>query len=108
MKRRLVIIAVCLLLGAVVNVAVAWGCAILINPFGVEREMRWGYWRADEDPTSRWRAHRWTRTGSVHFQQQMGHRRSVSKPDDPNEIVPTWLNIAGPTPEHKASGQPYE
>ena len=27
MKRRLLIIAVCLLLGAVVNVAVAWGCA---------------------------------------------------------------------------------
>ncbi len=28
MKRRLLIIAICLLLGAVVNVAVAWGCAI--------------------------------------------------------------------------------
>ncbi len=28
MKRRLLIIAVCLLLGAVVNVAVAWGLAI--------------------------------------------------------------------------------
>ncbi len=27
MKRRLLIIAICLLLGAVVNVAVAWGCA---------------------------------------------------------------------------------
>ena len=29
MKRRLLFIAVCLLLGAVVNVAVAWGCALL-------------------------------------------------------------------------------
>ena len=28
MKRRLLIIVVCLLLGAVVNVAVAWGCAL--------------------------------------------------------------------------------
>ena len=28
MKRRLLIIAICLLLGAVVNVAVAWGCAV--------------------------------------------------------------------------------
>ncbi len=27
MKRRLLIIAICLLLGAVVNVAVVWGCA---------------------------------------------------------------------------------
>ena len=31
MKRRLLIIAVFLLLGAVVNVAVAWGCAVLID-----------------------------------------------------------------------------
>ncbi len=29
MKRRLLIIAICLLVGAVVNVAVAWGCGIL-------------------------------------------------------------------------------
>ncbi len=29
MKRRLLIIAICVLLGAVVNVAVAWGCALL-------------------------------------------------------------------------------
>jgi len=28
MKRRLLIIAIFLLLGAVVNVAVAWGCAV--------------------------------------------------------------------------------
>ncbi len=32
MKRRLLIIVVCLLLGAVVNVAVAWGCAVLSPP----------------------------------------------------------------------------
>ncbi len=31
MKRRLLTIAVCLLLGAVVNVAVAWGCAVWID-----------------------------------------------------------------------------
>ncbi len=32
MKRRLLIIAVFLLLGAVVNVAVAWGCAAQAPP----------------------------------------------------------------------------
>ena len=31
MKRRLLIIAICLLFGAVVNVAVAWGCAASIR-----------------------------------------------------------------------------
>ena len=36
MKRRGLIIAVCLLLGAVVNVGVAWGCAILApNPTAI-------------------------------------------------------------------------
>ena len=32
MNRRLLIIAVCLLLGVVVNVAVAWGCALWATP----------------------------------------------------------------------------
>ena len=32
MKRPLLIIAVCLLAGAVVNVAVAWGCGIASEP----------------------------------------------------------------------------
>ena len=36
MKRRLRIIAICLLFGAVVNVAVAWGCALLApNPTAI-------------------------------------------------------------------------
>ena len=29
MKRRLLVIGICLLLGGVVNVSVAWGCALL-------------------------------------------------------------------------------
>ena len=33
MKRRLLIVAIFLLAGAVVNVAVAWGCAVWIQPF---------------------------------------------------------------------------
>ncbi len=35
MKRHLLIIAICLLLGAVVNVAVAWGCAAWVDLIGV-------------------------------------------------------------------------
>ena len=37
MKRRLLIIAICLLLGAVVNVAVAWGCAGWLDTPGGSR-----------------------------------------------------------------------
>ncbi len=41
MKRRLIIIAVFLLLGAVVNVAVAWGCAVWAPPApGVDTSQR--------------------------------------------------------------------
>ena len=32
MKRRLIKLALLLVLGAVINVAVAWGCAIWSNP----------------------------------------------------------------------------
>ncbi len=39
MKRPLLIIAICLLLGAVVNVAVAWGLAASVNPFLSEQEV---------------------------------------------------------------------
>ena len=40
MKRRLIIIAICLLAGAVVNVAVAWGIAVSADPFASDR---WDY-----------------------------------------------------------------
>ncbi len=33
MRRRLLTLAIFLLLGAVVNVAVAWGCAVSIDVF---------------------------------------------------------------------------
>src|SRR5262245_31441730 len=33
MKRRIFKLALFLLLGAMLNVAVAWGCALLLNPF---------------------------------------------------------------------------
>ena len=50
MKRHLLIIATSLLLGAVVNVAVAWACAAWIYQVGVDsfgwpvRSLDWDYW----------------------------------------------------------------
>src|SRR5688572_12192752 len=51
MKRRLVKPLVFLLLGAIVNVAVAWGCAITTHPggpseIGADFEARWGIAKA--------------------------------------------------------------
>ncbi len=39
-RRRLLIIAIFLLAGAVVNVALAWACAVNINPFAGMAEVR--------------------------------------------------------------------
>ena len=53
MKRPLLIIALCLLLGAVVNVAVAWGASVMLQPFlnvarhlpGEDREAALSLWQ---------------------------------------------------------------
>ncbi len=53
MKRRLLVIAICLLLGAVVNVAVAWGCALGQLFLAAEQTAirlegdRYRFWRVD-------------------------------------------------------------
>ena len=41
MKRHLLIIAICLLLGAVLNVAVVWGCALLLSADEVGTRETW-------------------------------------------------------------------
>ena len=49
MKRRLTKLVVFLLLGAIVNVAVAWGCAVFSNPHErkqMSRELDWESARA--------------------------------------------------------------
>ena len=52
MKRRLLIVAVLLLVGAVVNVAVAWGCAI--RPASIDAGLRgWRDYAVQLDPDDR-------------------------------------------------------
>ena len=71
MKRPLLIIAICLLLGAVVNVAVAWGCAVLLDPFVVERDDR-GAERTVRGSPVDWHVWAWTRIGVKHIYSMMG------------------------------------
>ena len=106
-KRRLLIIGMFLLLGAVVNVAVAWGCAVLVDPFVVEPEYR-GAMRTVRGSPVDWRVWAWTRMGVKHIHSMMGSARSVRGEPDPTEILPYWLDFAELTTEHKASKNLWE
>ncbi len=101
MKRRLLIIAFFLLLGAVVNVAVAWGCAL------------WQPWpsswasSASESPTQYgsgfsgwsvkvWRGQAWARVLSRWTIRESGSIQSSSEPAA-EEVLPSWAASARPS-----------
>ena len=85
MKRRIVLAAIFLLAGAVVNVAVAWGCAVRINVF-------------DSQPRSGFTKHlaviRFSAFGSTWFWiLRGGHPWARQFPDDgakPGDAIPYW------------------
>jgi hypothetical protein len=94
MKRRRLLLKLGLLVlaGAIVNVALAWGFAVFVNPFSVEAESGTLYDRGN------WRVSRWLRAGSlaVHVQK---HHNTEDVPswsqyaDDGNPLVPSWSDI---------------
>ena len=107
MKRRLLIVAVFLLAGAVVNVAVAWGCAILIRLMEpgrgalprVEASLR------ERGPDGSW--HFWaierSKDRSVLLYHSFWDARSedincndVSTELRPDELAPSWAGLRTP------------
>ena len=95
MKRRLLTLAIFLLLGAVVNVAVAWGCAITINVFAVIP-----YGASNPVGDDHWSVNRWRRPGGARISStryRKGHygRTNVS----PFEVIPEWGRLANPMDE---------
>jgi len=68
MKRRMFKLLLCLLLllggGAIINVAVAWGCALTLNPSWPHRKLEtwWFYWQADD---TRWNVRFYSKTGAT-------------------------------------------
>ncbi len=102
MKRRLLIVAVFLLAGAVVNVAVAWGCAIWIptswpsmeeqyrddNVGELKGDGNWHYWRIA----------RWGRPGATYCYSQLAimRQRSFARTFTelhPSELAPYWADL---------------
>ncbi len=107
MKRRLLIIAIFLLLGAVVNVAVAWGCAVWMDPRLPDARERVGagqgegYWIIWERHTtgalrvvSRW------------LDEGAGGGLSQDFIDEPaRPLVPAWASFA--SPDHEPASLAY-
>ena len=117
MKRRLLIAAVLRLAGAVVNVAVAWGCA-LTNYTATERVSA----EALHDSTI-WQVYRFSRTGAVvfvsvrdrspggdqsgkaFFARILARNRGVGLTDvgiAPAKLLDDWTGLASPTPEFES------
>jgi len=100
-KRRLLIIAIFLLAGAVVNVAVAWGCALWVEVF------RGGF----ESVTARntdlgaFQAKKFSPPGAMIFETVRWRGRimqSAPPIDDPNELLPSWTGLTAPTPAYES------
>ena len=106
MKRRLVLAAIFLLAGAVVNVAVAWGCAYWISvPPVVPAAVDSGFWRGPlpsnaDSPQKWWGLGRWKAPGTTRF---IIHFLPVWwSPDAPpgptvEQVLPRWAYMAHPT-----------
>ncbi len=106
MKRRLRIVAVFLLAGAVVNVAVAWGCAIWIDLSGALSIEAYG--DSYEGPDYKyWSAQRFRAPGACRVYSRWHDRDSnarylsfvtqVGRP--PGPVIPDWARLLLPSHE---------
>ncbi len=89
-KRRLLTVAIFLLLGAVVNVAVAWGSALAINPWMAEERV--GSRTGPDGTFSAFRFRRFTVTGYMLEKSQTMQEEYASGPD-PHSLVPAWARF---------------
>ncbi len=98
MKRRLFQLAIFLLLGAVVNVAVAWGCALGVN--ALKSEAKFG---GVFDHQERWGFLRYSRPGAAYvFSWRRREEGAVTFGLSPNEVVPNWSGFKTPTREYES------
>jgi len=101
-KRRLLIAAIFLLAGAVVNVAVAWGCAVFIDPTGAPSEVGATQGLAGQ----LWFIHKHDRGSAVRIRAL----RVSGRLDEVDEIfligaslVPSWSNLSARLDQQRAS-----
>ena len=102
MKRYLLIAAIFLVAGAVVNVGVAWGCAFWLQVFTGDFES------APDHPTRSGilRAAKFSRSGAAYYDvlRLRGgflHESSDSGPK-PEELLPRWTGLGNASPAYEA------
>ena len=102
MRRRLLTIVLLLLAGAVVNVGVAWGCAVWLD-------IREGEFRRTniQIPDGNWGVFRWERAGAVYVMSNRIRIEDLSEPPvsgldvqsgasdpRPEDLVPSWSTLS--------------
>ncbi len=99
MKRRLTKLVLFLLLGAVVNVAVAWGCATFPDLMAKESDLL--VWTLDEE--ERWFVRKWEHPGAAFYASlRIAARSHPNYPPPPgphpSNVVPNQGSLAVPRP----------
>ena len=109
MKRHLLIVAIFLLAGAVVNVAVAWGCAMCVDVHDVGKYV--GTYRNPAAVTTEdlWTLDIWSCPGGmlIHSQRAGVFRPSPEQPF-PGHLLPYWSNLAVPGAEYASGASSFE
>ncbi len=95
---------VCLLGGVVINVAVAWGCALGLDLSSATMAIGTD---GPDGLADTWVIRVWTRTGSV----RVSSHRFVgvhSSDTTATELVPAWTGYQIPLPQYESRTEPYE
>ena len=101
MRRRLLTILILLLAGAVVNVAVAWGCAAWGDV------PRTGAVALETTPGNHWRVLRMDQTAATFFYVERVKDPTIdwsytSEPP-PSQLEPSWTSLSTPSPESRSA-----
>ncbi len=98
MRRWLFSVVVCSIFGAILNVAVAWGCALGVNV--VKSEEKIG---GVSDHQEWWGFIRHSRSGAAYvFSWRMREEGGTTFGLSPDEVVPNWSGFKTPTREYES------
>ena len=105
MKHRLLKLGVFLLLGAIINVAVAWGCVVLLGDLAHTGHVMYG---TGLPPDAIWLVELRTQPGAALLESMRwrnGPRESIwgsNVGPDPNDWMPNWMGFKQPTNEYES------
>src|SRR5437667_10495775 len=102
-KRTLLMLLLLLMGGAIINVAVAWGC-LMLDDF--RSALRGGGGRNLGEIQSR--AEFESRPGAACFNSMFCRTPDIDYGDDPNDFLPSWSGFRAPSSEFQSGGRSCE